>query len=65
MNSDVARTLTGGQKIKYWDDRIATVSIPYSGPPDDVVAIVFDQDTQTPKAVHYIKDFDFRLAEPL
>lgn len=69
MNADVARTLIAGQKIKYWDDRIATITIPYIPPVPPVqrgeIALVFDADTQEPKSVHFIWDNDFRLAEPL
>ena len=64
MNSDVARTLAGGQKIRYWDERIATVVAPWDSESREVV-IEFDAETASPKPRHYLKDFDFRLAEPV
>lgn len=80
MNADIAESLIAGQKIQYWDGRIATVTIPYT-PPVVVVAastlppgpveetggnigIVFDA-TPDPKPVAYVKSYDFRLAEPM
>lgn len=61
MSAEVARGLIAGQKIKYWDDRIATVTIPWDG---SGVTISFDTDAD-PKPTCYIKDIDFMRAEPL
>jgi hypothetical protein len=61
MNAETARTLVTGQKIKYWDDRIATVTVAWDG---TGVTIVFDADPD-PKPTCYIKDVDFMRAEPL
>ena len=64
MDSATAQSLIAGQKIKYWDERIATVVVAYNAPSAEVV-IEFDGDTQDPKSKHFIKDYDFRLADPL
>jgi hypothetical protein len=81
MNADVAKTLIVGQKIKYWDERIATVTVAYTPP---VAVMAAEEGTETfavkgtegeigivfdempdPKPVHYVLDRDLRMAEPL
>jgi hypothetical protein len=63
MNAQTARSLIAGQKIKYWDDRIATVTIPWTDPPGEV-CVTFDDDERNPKSVIGLKDVDFMRAEP-
>jgi hypothetical protein len=78
MTREQAEALIPGQKIRYWDDRIATVTqaatapvpppAPFAGLyPSDVpfVTIVFDADTIDPKPIYQIKVHDFMRAEPL
>lgn len=64
MDSTQAASLVGGQKIRYWDGRIATVVVAYDSTTEEIV-IEFDADAQIPKARNFIKSFDFLRAEPL
>lgn len=71
MTDEQAEALIAGQKIKYWDGRIATVvtpatetTIPPSTDPVDVITIVFDADAD-PKPQFFIQCTDFIRAEAL
>jgi hypothetical protein len=64
MTEQQASALVAGQKIQYWDARIATVTITAQEPDVGEVAIVFDADPD-PKPVCHIKVYDFLRAEPL
>lgn len=72
MTKEIAETLIAGQKIKYWDDRIATViqaaaaPVPMPPPlvsdPTPVITISFDAEPD-PKPTCVIKSNDFMRAE--
>jgi hypothetical protein len=62
MTQQEAEALQVGQKIQYWDGRIATVTqaadVPTGTPPVSKVHIVFDAEPD-PKPTYRIKSFDF------
>jgi hypothetical protein len=64
MTVTQAEALVAGQKIVYWDGRIATVTSPASAPTVGEVYIVFDAEPD-PKPVCQIQTNDFMRAEPL
>jgi hypothetical protein len=74
MNQAAAEALTAGQKILYWDGRVATITqaatVPVALPPplmsDGIpeISLNFDQDPD-PKSVYVVKSNDFMRAEPM
>ena len=66
MTQEQAEALVTGQKIKYWDGRIAEITSTAAEPTAGEVYIVFDADVNlNPKPVYQIKSNDFMRAEPL
>ena len=71
MTQEEAEALVAGQKIQYWDGRIATVVEPagevIDRPPDlpcRKIKILFDEEPD-PKPFYRIKSFDFIRAAPM
>jgi hypothetical protein len=64
MTKAAAEALIAGQKIQYWDGRIATVTSPASESTVGEIFIVFDAEPD-PKPVYHIKSEDFTRAEPI
>ena len=70
MTQEEAEALTGGEKIQYWDGRVATVTAPAADYTDPItqeackrLSVIFDAEPD-PRPVYRIKSYDFIRATP-